>query len=203
MVDPDVIKSIISRCRDALFTARLGIRFLESNDQPTRNAGISNIIVFGRPVTNIMQNLRSKVIGFDIWHQPYVQSMKNDPVTNFFYKSRSEILKEGKVTPLASGITINGNPYELINRFPKPPRAKGFFIGDSAGRIGWIVETSEGEEEKFFVDMPSDLTGFSMDRTSHFVEAPPEFWKVPATTLCNKYLDYLEGLIDGAEKAFS
>jgi hypothetical protein len=61
--------------------------------------GLRNLIVFGRAVTNILQNLRS-VVGaktFDEWYMPLQEEMRDDELLKYFYELRTEILKEGSL----------------------------------------------------------------------------------------------------------
>jgi hypothetical protein len=62
------------------------------------------IAVFGCATTIIVQNLAHQVDGFDEWWAPRSQDMAADPLMEFFYKSRSEILKHG--TLRANGFDV-------------------------------------------------------------------------------------------------
>ena len=114
--------------------------------------------MFGRAVTNVLQNLRSVDDRFDAWYQPFRKEMESDPLMRYLYTLRSQILKEGA---LPTGMTICIRELQLprdMARFgPPPPGAKGLFIGDSTGGSGWNVELPAGRIEKYYAEMPGDI----------------------------------------------
>ncbi|WP_145998589.1 hypothetical protein [Methyloterricola oryzae] len=199
---PKTTAEVLQRAHDMLHTAQLGLVGLQSKDPRTRIAGVRNVIVFGRAVTNVLQNLRSTERAFDDWYKPQVEAMEADPLMKYLYKVRTEILKEGSI-PVASSITLNGNPIELIRRCKPPPGAKGFFIGDRIGGSGWEVGTEVGVVEKFYVELPSDLPGFRADVTVFFAEAPPEIAGAPIEAVLNQYLERLAEIVEGAQAKFA
>jgi len=192
---------IISRAEDTLFTVQLGLEHMKGQDPRARLAGLRNLVVFGRSVTNILQNLRSTEPKFDEWYQPYVKEMEVDELMRFFYKLRSEILKEGAVA-VHSSMSLNGDPMEVFKHFKAPPRAKSFFIGDRIGGSGWEVEVGEGETEKYYVQFPNEIPGLRVDINIHLSHAPERFEGVPATELCEWYLTYLARMVADAKKVF-
>lgn len=193
---------VLQRAKDTLHTAQLGLVGLQSADPRTRIAGVRNVIVFGRAVTNVLQNLRSIESTFDEWYKPQVEAMEAEPLMKYLYKLRSEILKEGSI-PVASSVLLNGNPMELIRRFKPPAGAKGFFIGDRIGGSGWEVETEAGTVEKFYVELPPDLPGFRAEVSVFFPEAPAEVARTPVEMVCQKYLERLEAIVQGAHARFA
>src|SRR5690242_9000890 len=88
---------ILQRARDTLRTAQLGLQDVAAGGPERRLGGLRNLVVFGRAVTNVLQNLRSTEPRFDEWYAKYVVEMKEDPLLRYFYVLRSEILKEGKL----------------------------------------------------------------------------------------------------------
>ena len=90
-------RAILSRVETTLQTAKFGLD--DSTNGPSERvaAGLSNLIAFGRAVTNVLQNLRSKEESFEEWYVPYEKEMRSDELMLHFYKLRSEILKEGKL----------------------------------------------------------------------------------------------------------
>src|SRR5258707_11501197 len=85
---------ILRWCEETLITAKFGLEDVKNRPE-RRNSGFRNLVVFGRAVTNVLQNLRSTETGFDDWYRPYQQEMAQDPLMKYFYEMRSEILKEG------------------------------------------------------------------------------------------------------------
>ncbi len=170
-----------------------------------RQSGLRNLVVFGRAVTNVLQNLRSTEKSFDEWYQPYVEEMKSDPLMKFFYELRTRILKKGD---MAVGnyahIKTFEFPRDMATFGPPPKNAKGFFIGDQSGGTGWDVEVQPGVVEKYYVDLPGDVGVAGL----YFHDAPglndvSNISEKDVVTLSEQYLNYLERLLVAAEKAFS
>jgi hypothetical protein len=194
--------SILEKTQDTLNTAKLGLRLLGSANPHERMAGLRNLVVFGRAVTNVLQNLRSTEPTFDSWYERYKSEMEADPLMKFFYKLRSKILKEGELRTHSS-MTFSGNPYEIIKRYPAPPGAKGFFIGDQLGGSGWEVELPDGSVAKYYVAIPSDLPNFDLTMRVHLSEAPEQFHGTPVEELCEKYILYLDAMVQEAKQNFT
>jgi hypothetical protein len=195
------VKDVLDRAEDTLYTAKLGLAHVKGNDPRARAAGLRNVVVFGRAVTNVLQNLRSIAPGFDDWYRNHITEMEKDELMRFFYRIRSEILKQGALS-VHSSMTFSGNPMEVFKHFKPPPRAKAFFIRDPLGGSGWEVETDQGAIEKYYVQIPDNLPGLQIDINIHLTEAPEQFRDVPAGDLCEKYLGYLSTLIAEAKSRF-
>ena len=71
--DKKTTSQILQQAEDTLFTAALGLAHVNGNDARARVAGLRNVIVFGRAVTNVLQNLRSTEPEFDEWYKPREQ----------------------------------------------------------------------------------------------------------------------------------
>ena len=138
---------ILKETTETLNTARFGMSLVQSEDPNQRKFGLRNIIVFGRAVTNVLQNLRSVDEQFDEWYAPIVDRMKADPVMTHLYKVRSEILKQGKLQSRIhmSGGFSSASLQPLMNA--PPPGATSFFLGDPWGGSGWEVTLPNGEVE--------------------------------------------------------
>ncbi len=128
-------------------------------------------------------------------------SCKLTPYFNFFYKKRSEILKEGKLNTYSS-VILSGNPMLLLQKYTKPPRAKGFFIGDPIGGSGWRIEMSDGTIERYYVELPEKIPGLDLNVTLHFTDLEEGFRTLPIQKLCQRYYDYLEKMVTDAKRKF-
>jgi hypothetical protein len=201
MSNKKTVEEVLARANDTLFTAQLGFEHVKGQDPRARLAGLRNVVVFGRSVTNVLQNLRSIEPKFEEWYQPYVKEMQSDELMRFFYKLRSEILKEGAVE-IHSSMTLNGDLMAVFRHFRAPPRAKGFFVGDRIGGSGWEVEVGDSETEKYYVQLPNEIPGLRVDMNIHFSQAPENFKGVPAAELCERYLMYLARMVADAKKMF-
>lgn len=81
-------------------------------------------MVFGRAVTNVIQTLRNSVEGFDEWYIPHGEAMSRDPLMRFFYKLRSQILKEGQAglgAKVTLGVHTAGTIGEIVYALGPPP----------------------------------------------------------------------------------
>ena len=131
---------IMGRVQETLHTAKLGLDDLTKGPPERKLAGLRNLIVFGRAVTNVLQNLRSTESTFEEWYGKYVEEMKSYPLMKYFYELRSEILKEGKLEHVTQLYIRDFQPSRDMRRFgPPPPNVKGFFMGDQYGGSGWEV----------------------------------------------------------------
>jgi hypothetical protein len=84
------IEATIKKAEEMLETARCGFEDLIANDKSRRIVGLRNLIVFGRTVTFVLQNLRSKMAEgeFDAWYTPKQEEMKKNYVMKHFVTLR-------------------------------------------------------------------------------------------------------------------
>ncbi len=102
MAQSDDIERILLDASDTLQTAEFGLADLESPDPKRRMAGLRNLVVFGRAVTNVLQKLRTPLgSDFENWYSGVQKELRADQLMKFFYDLRSEILKEGSIGPLS------------------------------------------------------------------------------------------------------
>ena len=158
-------------------------------------------MVFGRAITNVLQNLRSTEAGFEEWYAPYVRRMGADSQMRYLYELRSRILKQGDM-PISTGIMFSGTVEAVMRQFPKPPHAKGFFLGDQIGGCGWVVVLPGGEEEKYYVNLPAEIPGARIDIQTWFADAPTEVANVPVDQMCARYVAVLEEMVSDAGRHF-
>ena len=83
--------------------------------------GMRNAVVFGRAVTNVLENLRGKVENFDAWYKPHSARLGQDESFRRLYKMRSKILKEGE-TNVGTSMHVKSFNTDDMHRFgPRPP----------------------------------------------------------------------------------
>jgi hypothetical protein len=202
MSAPKTTAQVLARAKDTLATATLGLRALQGGDPQSRMAGLRNVIVFGRAVTNVLQNLRSTEPEFDAWYGAYQAEMKADPLMKHFYELRSRILKQGDL-PVHSSVTLTGNPMAAMRQAgPPPPGAKGFFIGDPIGGSGWKIQLPDGSTERFYVALPAEIPGLDVRVRVHLSEAPGDLRDQPIEQLAEKYLSYVSRMVADATSKF-
>ena len=62
---------IIRSAEETLKTAEQGLEDIIKGPPERKLSGLRNLIVFGRAITNILQNLRSIEPDFDAWYERY------------------------------------------------------------------------------------------------------------------------------------
>lgn len=197
------IESIIRRAEETLQTAKHGYEDLIGENKNRRFSGLRNLIVFGRSVTWVLQNLRSVIKEeFDHWYEPEQEKMKNDPLMRYFVSARNELEKQGKLS-VATSARIHSFSMGDIGKFgPPPPGAKSFFMGNQFGGSGWEVEMPDGTKEKYYVELPAEIGEIKQ----HFINFPevedPELKGKSVEEFCEIYLSRLEMLLDGARERF-
>jgi len=196
----DIIKS----AEETFETAKQGLEELIKGPPERKLSGLKNLIVFGRAITNILQNLRSTESDFDNWYERYKEEMRNDPLMKYFYELRSKILKEGLLETLTrTYIRKLRTPEDLAQFGPPPPNARGFFIGDNLGGSGWEIQLPDGSIEKYYVELPSEIGSVSL----YFPDSPKyhlgqEINDTSILNLAKLYVDYLHQLVMAAKERF-
>jgi hypothetical protein len=197
------IKAIIQKAEETYQTAHFGYEDLTSGNRSRRFSGLRNLIVFGRSVTFVLQNLKTPIgeKKFSAWYTPLQEEMKSDVLMKYFVTLRNEILKEGKL-PVSTSMTASFSSSDMSKLGAPPPGANGFFMGDQTGGSGWVIELADGTEEHYYVNIPESMAKIRQ----HFSELPvpddDELKQKPIEELCKYYLDKLETLIDSAKKEF-
>lgn len=204
------VASVLDDAAQTLQTAEWGLADLTGADPRRRRSGLRNLVVFGRAVTNVLQNLRT-VVGvqeFNEWYEPWQKKMREDELLKYFYRLRTEILKEGALQTTTSVHIANLHARDLqpIMQNP-PPGAKGFFIGDQLNGSGWEVELPDGSLTKYYVVLPDSIQN-QITMRFHFVDAPRTHGGQPlqdpaVEQLAQLYITYLRKLVAEARAQFS
>lgn len=123
-------KEILNRAEEILRTAELGMSDMGGNRSQRRLSGLRNVIVFGRSVTWVLQNLKGKQEGFEDWYTEKQALMRSDPIFVYFTEARNNLEKQGKLS-LSTSAYISSFSSSDISKFGPPPAGeKAFFIGD-------------------------------------------------------------------------
>jgi hypothetical protein len=196
------IETIIRRAEETLETARHGFDDLTSSNKTRRSIGLRNLIVFGRSVTFVLQNLRSVIEeDFDSWYKQEQEKMREDPLMRYFVEARNILEKRGQLNIALKG-RVKFTDDDIRKLGPGPPGTTGFFIGDKYGGTGWEVKMPDGTTEKYYIDLPPEI-GEMKQVFSNFPEAEaPEFENKSIEEICEIYLKRLEVLLNDARKQF-
>ena len=160
--------------------------------------------MFGRAVTNVLQTLRGvDADKFDLWYQPFKQEMEKDPLMRYFYKLRTEILKEGGPdTPEATGVA--GERFHPGVLMANPPPGAFQWVLDGWG-AAWLVRLPDGTVERRLIDVPEGM----IKRSELRMPNPPTqhlgqpIGDTTVQGLCKLYVHYLSQLVAAAEAQFS
>jgi hypothetical protein len=119
---------ILKDVQDTLKTAEMGFAVLTKGPPELKLCGLRNLVVFGRAVTFVLQNLRSTEPKFDEWYSKYSQEMQSDELLSHFKELGNILEKEGmlKVSTVTHIRRLN-LPEDLVRFGPPPPNAKVFF----------------------------------------------------------------------------
>ena len=192
--------NIMNNLESTLAMAKNGLDDILKGKKETIHVGLLNLTVWGRAVTNVLQNLRGTEENFDVWYNPYQNEMMGDELMKYFYKRRSEYLKKGEQGLITSLSNMNFNSSEIFQKFPPPKNHKGFFIGRG---MGWEVELADGSTEKIYVEAPKEWASIEIE----FINPPKEHLKksindTSIENLSKLYYAYLKNLVLEAIKEF-
>ena len=113
----------VTRAGTMLRMVLQGLRDMQEADHDRILLGFLGVVVFGRSMTLVMQNLRSHdQEAFDSWYAPWQEEMKDDPLMRYFYVLRTMVIHHdapaigillggfGENVPTIGSITIDGLP---------------------------------------------------------------------------------------------
>lgn len=194
---------VLLNLKSTLEMAEYGLRDLQSDDPKYTEVGLRNLAMHGRSVTFVLQNLRSLEPNFEEWYRGVQEEIKSSELCSFFKDLRNEIEKQGKVRPTNISATINYFSTDMIERFPRPKNAVGFFLGDQLGGSGWEVELPDGSRDKIYLDLPKDI----IETKRLFIDPPKDHLgkSLEGKTiqeLGEIYYNYLSQLVDQAVARF-
>lgn len=174
-----------------------------------KKKAMANILVFGRSVTFVLQNLRSTVGAkeFDSWYFPIQEEMRKDQLLKLMKDARNDLEKKGSFSSHSS-IQIRNLSTDDLKKYTDnpPPYAVSFFIGDKYGGSGWEIALPDGTTEHLYVELDD---GIAMTVVSKlFLIEPPIYHKgkvVDDTSVENcslLFYNYLNNLVAKAISKF-
>lgn len=199
------VTSVLDEARATLDAAMVGLDdFIHGATPARRVAGLRNAVVWGRAVTNVLQNVRTfERQRFDSWYEPRQAALRDNADFKYLYELRSQLLKEGVLGGISSSMHIEHFNTNQLAELQPPPGARGFFIGDRLGGSGWEVALGDGAIETYYVDLP---TTWKIKTAAHFADVTTELGLAPPTKqidrLLAEYLQHLSTLVSDAEAEF-
>ena len=95
------VASVLDDAAQTLQTAEWGLADLTGADPRRRMSGLRNLVVFGRAITNVLQNLRT-VVGvqaFNEWYEPLQEVMREDELLKYFMSCGRRYLRKARFGP--------------------------------------------------------------------------------------------------------
>lgn len=203
-MDVEATNLAIKRAQQVLDTAYFGLKILKSGDPSERSAGLRNVLVFGRSVTFVIQNLRSIVgeLRFNNWYAPFQDEMRADPLMRYFLDARNNLEKQGRLDVTVSGTVHSFNDYDF-QKLEKPPfESTSFFMGDQNGGSGWEMDLGGGESVKYYISIPKSIGEFRQVFHSLPDNIPQELRDLSTDELCFIYLQKLSKLLAATKEEF-
>jgi hypothetical protein len=203
------ISAVLRDAEETLEMTRLGLADLAGDDPRRRVAGLCNLVVFGRAVTIVLQNLRG-VVGretFDAWYKPYKAEMAGDELMQYFNTARNAILKDGiRELKLRTEAYIKSLSSDDIDQATqnRPTGASGYLV-DTFGRGYWEIKRPDGTTTRQYAPLPTHV---QFDVTFRFAD-PPETHRGKnladnsVAVLGRLYVEYLEHVLHEAQREFS
>src|SRR5690606_1633063 len=108
---------------------------------------------------------------------------------------------QGKL-PVSTSASVNFSSSDMAKLGTPPPGAIGFFIGDQTGGSGWEIELPDGTNAKSYVELRESMAKAQQHVRELPVQDDDDLKKECSEGLCEYYLKELEGVVDGARKAF-
>lgn len=195
---------VLQRVEGVLSTAYLGLEMMRDPSGRKKDAGLRNVLVFGRSVTFVLQNLRSIESSFDDWYDPHVAKMKADPIMQYFKDARNNLEKQGRIDVKTSATinALNDETMKLMQK-TKPPGAKAMFIGDQLGGSGWEVELQGGETLRYYVELSVEIgvveQSFALPHSDKFKSLENK----STLELTEHFLGSLSEIVNDANRTFA
>lgn len=114
---------VVTRSGTMLRMVAQGLRDMKDADHDRLLFGFLGVVVFGRSMTLVMQNLRTHDrAAFDAWYKPWQKEMQDDPLMKYFNDLRTRVIHQDAPAigivlantstcgPSVGSITIEGIP---------------------------------------------------------------------------------------------
>ena len=184
---------------------------LRNGPAPFKTTNFTNLIIWSRIAINEVENLKScDRIKFEIWYEPFKKKLFGDatnppdPLLDYFIKARNQLEHQGIIKV---GWSINVHhlniPGDLLKYGPAPQGARGVFLGDQLGGIGWLVDLPSGGQAKYYVNLPKELVESSL--LPHNPPAEHMGGKLQSRSgesLAEHYIKFIDEMVQSATREF-
>ena len=128
---------VVTRSGTMLRMVAQGLRDMKDADHDRILFGFLGVVVFGRSMTLVMQNLRTHDrAAFDVWYAPWQQEMKGDPLMKYFHDLRTKVVHQDapSIGIFLTSFGADAPPVGsiAIEELPLPHSHLGKSIGDTS-----------------------------------------------------------------------
>ena len=133
-LDPTLVAT---RAGTMLRMVQQGLRDMQETGEDRILFGFLGVVVFGRTMTFVMQNLRTyDEKAFDDWYFPWADEMKRDPLMLYFSGLRTKVIHKNvpMISLLLAGFGANMRPIGSITveGLTLPDRHLGLVLDDTS-----------------------------------------------------------------------
>ena len=176
------VKSLnfLKEAKDSIERAKI------SKDIPELKRNILSFLNAAKHCLFPLKRYKNILKGYDIWEQEYLQIL-NNPVAEYFCKSRNSMTKEGQdIIDAEMNLAGLGFGYIGVNNKSIQITSEGYFIED-----GEILNTEDYLHGSYSVEIKWN-----------FNKLPVELEREHPIILMNKYVDMLDLIIKNFNKRF-
>ena len=128
---------VVTRSGTMLRMVAQGLRDMKDADHDRLLFGFLGVVVFGRSMTLVMQNLRTHDRAtFDAWYAPWQREMQADPLMKYFSDLRTKVIHQDApaIGIVLASVGTNARPVGsiTIEELPLPSSHLGKSIADTS-----------------------------------------------------------------------
>jgi len=202
---------ILSSVQGKISMIKQMLNGLKGGPVPFKTTNFTNLLIWSRIVINEIENLKScDRKKFDEWYSTYKKDLfgegdaSPDPLLDYFIQARNQLEHQG-IVKVGWSIKVHhlNIPEDLLKYGPAPPGARGVFLGDQLGGIGWLVDLPDKGQAKYYVNLPKEFVESSLlphnPPSTHLGE---NVKSRSVEDLAEYYVNYLDKMIQSAAKVF-
>lgn len=184
---------------------------LRNGPVPLKTTNFTNLLIWSRILINETENLKScDRKKFEGWYAQYRRELFGDgshgpdPLLDYFIQARNQLEHQG-IIKVGWSINIHhlNIPGDLLKYGPAPPGARGFFLGDQLGGIGWLVDLPNGSQAKYYVNLPKEFVESSLlPHNPLLTHLMNNVQNTSVESLAEYYVRYIEEMVTSAGREF-
>lgn len=202
MTNPEVA-SVFGKIDSTFRVLSLALDMMASHHGGQKDMGLRNVLILGRSVTFILQNLRGKVEDFERFYEPIESRLRQSELMGFFKDARNHLEKRGDVprSVMVKIDRLDPMSFEKLTH-SRPPDATRYFIGDALGGSGWEIPSPDGDYIKLYVELPETVGSVQVMSGGELLDKYPSIKGRELHELAQEYVDNLRDIVHEARKCF-